>query len=78
MNKNKLPHPYSYCATPTFLYFVASSIAYQARIQDFKFGGAREKIAPGGARREHFGDISCENSNFRGGRTHWIHTCIWI
>jgi hypothetical protein len=32
------------------------------RIQDFKLGGALEKIAPSGGRREHFWGISCEKS----------------
>jgi hypothetical protein len=36
----------------------------QGQIQDFKLGGALEKIAPSGGRREHFWSISCEKSRF--------------
>ena len=37
----------------------------QVRIQDFKLGGgALEKIAPSGGRREFFWGISCEKSRF--------------
>ena len=34
----------------------------QGRIHDFKLGGALEKIAPSGGRRENCWGISCEKS----------------
>jgi hypothetical protein len=38
---------------------------YQGWIQDFKLGGgALNKNAPSGGRREHFWGISCEKSRF--------------
>ena len=46
---------------------------HQGQIQDFKLGGAFKKIAPSGARDEHFGDISCEKSQFYAKKSYFFH-----
>jgi hypothetical protein len=44
----------------------------QRRIQDFKLGGALEKIAPSGGRRKNFWGISCEKSRFYAKKSYFL------
>jgi len=56
-----------------------SSIMYiQGQIQDFKLGGALKIIAPGGARRENFGGISCEKSRFYAKQSYFFQFDIYV